>query len=357
MILQVDNTWPTSLPLPKIEFSGNPRNATITSPTESAAISRRSRFDRSYSTLSVTWCFTGDQIQIFDAFFSDDLGNGTAQFKIELRFPETSSLTEWSVRFQGGYQREYDGGHYYVKSILELIERVPGFLPGVVVNWEALEITGLADDDQVVVWPDTSQFSRSAIQTIDDAKPLYKEGSFGVAPGVQFDGVDDFLSFNPASLTSWTMFIAWKLITWAEFSCPLSWRASGKAGFLFVDGVGNPSHWAPNLVATDATNTVILSRYGAGFYFAPEKAIHMHRFGDASYAWSKNGSTPALYTLDGYTIGPGGVGGPWPSLAQIGHGYEFCNCLIGAIRVYNYALSNSEVAVVVDELNSKYPCF
>src|SRR6185436_21030084 len=97
---------------------------------------------------------------------------------------------------------------------------------------------------------------------------------------------------------------------------------------------------------------VSLTKYSHGGYVTPfpsEKAIHMHRWnnGTGLHAWAKNGSSPGIYTLDGY--------GGWPSLARIGHGQDFCHCNIGAIRVYNYALTDPEVAVVMDELNTKYP--
>lgn len=124
MILQVDIAWPTSIPLPSLDFSGAPRNSTLVSPEESATIVRRSRFQRSYSMLSVGWVLTEAQYQDLCDFFLGDLGNGTAQFKIELRYPKNSELTEWSVRFGGGYEASREEGYWTVRASLELVNPV-----------------------------------------------------------------------------------------------------------------------------------------------------------------------------------------------------------------------------------------
>jgi len=355
MILQVDNTWPTSLPLPKVEFSGRPRNATLTSPTENAAIVRRSRFTRSYTTLSVAWCFSAVQMQTFVDFFQDDLGNGTGQFKIELRYPETSILSEWTVRFEGGYQREYDEGIFHVKAGLELIETVPSsaVTPGLVASWEASSITGVADNAQFSVWPDISGYSRSAVQIESARRPLFKEGIFGTEPAVMFDGVDDFMDFTASSIPSWTMFIVWQILTYKEFSCPLSWRGNG-AGFIFMDGVGNPSAWSADLIVTNASDAEIVSKYSHGLYSTPfpsEKAIHMHRWNNltSAHAWAMNGTAPAIYTLNGFT--------GFPSVARIGRGQDYIHCYIADIKVYDYALTDDEVEVVTNQLNSRYSIY
>lgn len=124
MILQVDIDWPVALPLPFLEYSGEPRNGTLVSPTDAAAISRRSRFERSYTTLSVAWVFTDAQYQSFKTFFATTLGNGTAQFAIELRFPLNSGLTEWSVRIEDGYTAAHEEGMWRVQATLDLVNPV-----------------------------------------------------------------------------------------------------------------------------------------------------------------------------------------------------------------------------------------
>lgn len=124
MILQMDIEWPASLPLPFIDYSGNPRNATITTPSENPSIVHRQRFTRSYSDLSVVWHFDDDQLAIFTNFVSETLGNGTAQFKMELKYPLNSALTEWAVRLGGGYESTYEDGVWKVMAGLELMNPI-----------------------------------------------------------------------------------------------------------------------------------------------------------------------------------------------------------------------------------------
>ncbi len=124
MNLELDVSWPATLPLPKIDFSGVLRNSTLASPPESAAIARRSRFQRVYSTLSVAWVLTPAQNAIFSDFFLNDLGNGTAQFQIELLYPSNSVLTWWAARFGAGYQASYDDGFWTIQASLELVNPV-----------------------------------------------------------------------------------------------------------------------------------------------------------------------------------------------------------------------------------------
>lgn len=124
MTLTINNEWPDTLPLPLIEYSGTPRHATINSPEDTPSIDRRSRFTRSYNTLEVSWCFTHEQFELFQSFVRYDLGNGTAQFKIELKFPKNSALTEWAVRFEGSYEAEEVDGLWKVNAALELVNPV-----------------------------------------------------------------------------------------------------------------------------------------------------------------------------------------------------------------------------------------
>lgn len=124
MTLTINNEWPDTLPLPLLDYSGTPRLATISSPEETPAIAQRSRFERSYNTLEVSWCFDDAQFETFQNFVLYDLGNGTAQFKLELKFPKNSALTEWAVRFEGSYEAEEVDGLWKVNAALELVNPV-----------------------------------------------------------------------------------------------------------------------------------------------------------------------------------------------------------------------------------------
>jgi len=124
MILQVDNTWPAALPLPSINYSGNPRNGTIMSQDKGTLIARRSRFERSYSGLAVTWVLTSIQFASFKTFLHTNLNNGASQCKIELRFPYNTELTEWAMRIEDGYSATRADGIWTVTANLDLVNPI-----------------------------------------------------------------------------------------------------------------------------------------------------------------------------------------------------------------------------------------
>lgn len=124
MIILLDETWPTLLPLPVIDYSGRPRNSTIFDLETGFIVSRRSRFQKSYYNLSVSWVLSEVEFAIFESFVLNNLGNGVAQFKMELRFPRNSLLTEWAVRFELGYEAEYGDGKWTVGADLELLSPI-----------------------------------------------------------------------------------------------------------------------------------------------------------------------------------------------------------------------------------------
>ena len=123
------NIWPADLPLPDIDYSGQVSNTTITSPAESGYIYRRSRSKKTYYALSVSFHFKVNQFREFKTFFYTDLGNGSASFKIPLRFPKNSELTDWTAQFAGGFEGSYEEGMWSVRTNLNLI--TPVVLPDV----------------------------------------------------------------------------------------------------------------------------------------------------------------------------------------------------------------------------------
>jgi hypothetical protein len=123
MTITVDIAWPETIPLPFLDFSGSPRNATISSTIESPRIEQRSRFGTSYGTLSVQWVLTAAELVLFETFYNDTLGNGTSCFSIDLRFPKNSQLTEWMVRFVDTYGVSYTDGVATVESKLDLVRQ------------------------------------------------------------------------------------------------------------------------------------------------------------------------------------------------------------------------------------------
>lgn len=122
--LPLTTEWPSTLPLPFIDYSGAPRHATLMTNAESPAYVRRSRFERSYNTLSVSFIFNESQYEAFESFVTDTLANGASQFILELRYPLNSALTEWAVRFEEGWESNFNDGVWTITAILELVNPV-----------------------------------------------------------------------------------------------------------------------------------------------------------------------------------------------------------------------------------------
>lgn len=124
MIIPIEETYPESLPLPYIEYSGAPRNSTICTPAGAAFIARRSRFTKSYVSLSLKWFFTSDQYTTFRAFVLDNLGNGAASFVMSLRYPKNSALDDWIVKLIGPYEATSRDGLWEVAASIDLCGKV-----------------------------------------------------------------------------------------------------------------------------------------------------------------------------------------------------------------------------------------
>lgn len=121
---EIELSWPADIPLPSIAYSGNPINGSIFSPNGFQASIRRSRFVHSYHTLRVAWMLKQSQYDDLRTFYEDDLGSGTAQFKMELRFPKNSDLDNWVVLFLGPLLAVHEEGFWNVKSVLGLASLV-----------------------------------------------------------------------------------------------------------------------------------------------------------------------------------------------------------------------------------------
>lgn len=109
------------LPLPFIDYSGGPINSTVQSSLDMGVISRRSRSQAAFGSINASWVFNPEEVDGFEAFFIDVLGNGAASFQIDLKFPKNSELTRWVVRFVGGYRSQPMDDVWRVEAQLYLI--------------------------------------------------------------------------------------------------------------------------------------------------------------------------------------------------------------------------------------------
>jgi len=121
MTSNVTLSWPETLPLPTIDYSGEPRNTTIVSAWDDLIVTRRSRFAKTYAILSVVWKMTADQFSDFKDFVSDDLQNSARLFTMDLRYPKNSALSTWVVRLMDTIESAYEDGIWTVQGNLEVL--------------------------------------------------------------------------------------------------------------------------------------------------------------------------------------------------------------------------------------------
>lgn len=228
---------------------------------------------------------------------------------------------------------------------------------GLVARWEADGITGLNDGDPVSSWPDQSGSGKTATGS-GSTRPLFKTNIFGSKPAVRFDGTDDELVFTPESLTAWSLFLVWKVTTRQQYSGPISWRGSGKAGFVIWDSADSSGYDMACMV-TDATNAETSLKYGANRHSLPSAACL-----DSIRSHAAVGPAPQ-WRFYGDGLGVGGFGlnsyGAIQTLATLGRagfaGFDNCGCDLGAVLVYNSSLSDADRDAVVTWLNAKYAVF
>ncbi len=139
-----------TIPLPSVDFQGAPRFATLVSPPGRASLSRRSRFHTSYVNLSVQWVLDEAQKDLLDTFIETTLSNGTAQFMVELRYPEETSLTEWIVRLSGRIVVTSLEGHWGIRSMLDLVRLNALDAAAYVATYEAFNVSGESGEDPYV---------------------------------------------------------------------------------------------------------------------------------------------------------------------------------------------------------------
>jgi len=124
MIMQVDIEWPSNLPLPLVDYQGSAQNGTIFTSAESIVNEKRSRFERTNAVISVSWNLSVSEYYSFKSFHDANLGNGSAQFSLPLRYPLNSELTEWMVRFAEAYNAEYQDGRWNITASLDVVNPV-----------------------------------------------------------------------------------------------------------------------------------------------------------------------------------------------------------------------------------------
>ncbi|QDP54893.1 MAG: hypothetical protein Unbinned3891contig1000_91 [Prokaryotic dsDNA virus sp.] len=122
--ITVDIELPSTIPLPFLDYNGSFRDGTLRSSDKFGAVHRRSRFVKNYREIQLQWRLGVAQWDAFEYFYRTTLGNGSASFKIELRYPKNSELTEWVLKLMGSISSQYVDGIRFVSATGYLMEKV-----------------------------------------------------------------------------------------------------------------------------------------------------------------------------------------------------------------------------------------
>jgi hypothetical protein len=112
--------WPSTLPKPNQNLSGDVRSQVVRTQMESGRTRQFSRFGNQEKGDNLTWTFTDAQFVEFQTFFRDTLAGGT--FWFELPYPDgAGGFTTQTVRFVGGtFSRSYLAHlHWQVSAAIE----------------------------------------------------------------------------------------------------------------------------------------------------------------------------------------------------------------------------------------------
>ena len=206
-----------------------------------------------------------------------------------------------------------------------------GEIPDLVGWWDASQMAGFSDSDQVANWPDLSGNGYDATAS-GASRPRYLSNILNGLPGLEFDGNDnmvagsDLVDVSFSGITEGTLFAVFTIL-----------NADGLWGIVEINGAVD-GFW--NFDGNQAFMAVFRAvRASAIVTGQPTSGSHYHtvRSGPANaYDYRRNGS------LDGEVAANWGVATP------VFFGFEnvsnFLTGRIHEIRIYNRELTDAEVS-------------
>lgn len=106
---------------------------------------------------------------------------------------------------------ESDGTYMYcVRVVLNLVNTLPSTIANLHMWLKADALTGLANNDPVTTWTDSSGNGRNGTQTTASKKPLYKTNQINGLPSLFFDATDDGMTTTSSLTGAYTAFCVWR---------------------------------------------------------------------------------------------------------------------------------------------------
>lgn len=111
--------FPEELPLMSENFTINVRTDKQTLIYTNQHIRNTRSLTNTRASLTATWFFNSEQLEIFNRFYIETLQNGTLPFKVDINFPELVTVyfaSDYSYSFVSG------SGHYRITATLVIID-------------------------------------------------------------------------------------------------------------------------------------------------------------------------------------------------------------------------------------------
>ncbi len=141
------------------------------------------------------------------------------------------AIPVWPVDDDGNYDPDFAGAF------------TPASIAGLILWLTGDTITGLADGDPVVTWPDQSGSGNDAAQAVAAKRPTYRTGVLNGLPVVRFDGTDDALKVTGITIPTFnTVFFVAKFTLAKPIFAEHSVDASFNDGFYNHGSSGSMMH-------------------------------------------------------------------------------------------------------------------
>lgn len=208
---------------------------------------------------------------------------------------------------------------------------LPSHISSLYIWLKADALVGLNDGDPVAAWPDSSGNGRNLAQGTSGERGTYQTNEFGSLPVVRFDGVNDWLSLNPFTLTQpFTWFMVGRTV--AARGNNVWWGGSASPTPIFYFTASNADAYAGSGIGIAGDGTIKPGNLWCGI------------FNTTTSDWRRDGD-PALASNSG---SPGNVGATNFDVLEVGRGWGGLggvNTLQGDIAelgFYNRVLNSGE---------------
>jgi len=207
------------------------------------------------------------------------------------------------------------------------------------------------------VWPDLSGNGRNATQAVGAGQPLIVTGALNGRQVRRFDGVNDYLAFDRADLSAFSLFVVNKrAVGGGTYQTVFQFLQSSTTRTSAELGINNDANYGPIIIGSNGNGTA----YGKGGDLAAgsNRIISAQWAGGATngasnYAMWTNGTSVTLANSNSVGAANGSsslVGAVWAN----GNRVSFFNGDIAEIVLFPTALSTANRQRVERYLGTKY---